>query len=174
MGIVVPSGVDTINSNRAAMPGYSDEPMRTVSNDAFFNLLHPDDRDAARACERDLENGNDKSEIAHRLPHRSETWISVLSKGGVVARDRLVRPTAFCGVLIDITAQTEREGAFDAARIELDRAIKERENAGKRFFDIAAISKDWFRKQDAELRFAYFSENAGLAGGNLLLTIGKT
>ncbi|MEM8818787.1 MAG: PAS domain S-box protein, partial [Pseudomonadota bacterium] len=79
------------------------------------------------------------------------TWLRIVerrtSDGGLV------------GVRTDITELREKQLELERVNAELRTALAARDAAEKRFFDIAAISSDWFWEQDAELRFTFVSQS---------------
>jgi signal transduction histidine kinase/CheY-like chemotaxis protein len=67
------------------------------------------------------------------------------------------RPEYMAGIEIEIDDRKAREEALLVAKAELERALNDRHSAEQRFFDIAAVSEDWFWEQDAEMRLTYRS-----------------
>ncbi len=90
----------------------------------------------------------------------------------------LERPTpdgGRVGLRTDITELKRQQAALEAANAELSAALQARDAAETRFFDIAAVSSDWFWEQDAEGRFTFLSESfARSTGGDPDAFIGRT
>jgi PAS domain S-box-containing protein len=61
--------------------------------------------------------------------------------------------------------RAQNEAELAAANARLEKALRERDAAETRFFDIASVSRDWFWEQDAELRFTFVSESVREIGG---------
>ncbi|MEO0359908.1 MAG: ATP-binding protein, partial [Pseudomonadota bacterium] len=81
----------------------------------------------------------------------------------------------FSGVVQDVTAEREQSEALRIANQELMDAIADLSHAEKRFFDIAAVSTDWFWETDREGRFVYISESFGReTGADPMKMIGRT
>ncbi len=70
------------------------------------------------------------------------------------------------GFRVDITELKRQQAALEAANAQLTAALAARDAAESRFFDIAAVSSDWFWEQDAEGRFTYLSESFGESTGS--------
>lgn len=82
------------------------------SSDLWLQMTHPDDRAAAiESGERHLRGETAEIETELRLLCKDGTWLWVLDRGGIVARDDDGRPTRMIGVQADITKQKtiERE-----------------------------------------------------------------
>ncbi len=78
----------------------------------LFEALHPDEAQWVLARGRDfLEGRTDSFEFEHRLRNRAGEWRWLVSRGGVVARDRLGRPARAVGVFVDITDQKRAQTA---------------------------------------------------------------
>ncbi|MDQ7830783.1 MAG: EAL domain-containing protein [Desulfovibrionaceae bacterium] len=78
--------------------------------ETWLSLLHPDDRDMARAREAEyLQGGMKGYESEYRLRARDGGWRWVLSRGKVVERDEAGRPVRVVGTHLDITARKEME-----------------------------------------------------------------
>jgi PAS domain S-box-containing protein len=81
--------------------------------EAFFNLVHPDDREMVNQSIRQaLENGEYRSEFRVQMPEGALRWISAF---GRCLRDENGSPRVLTGVDLDIT---ERKRAEEALRRE--------------------------------------------------------
>ncbi len=79
--------------------------------DTWLSLLHPDDREAARAREAEyLKSGRENYESEFRLRTGDGGWRWILSRGKVVERDPQGRPVRVVGTHADITERKEMEG----------------------------------------------------------------
>ncbi len=86
-----------------------DAPLR-MTHAAFLDLVHPDDRPALEAAEpRSRRQVPDMFEHEFRMRHTDGSWIWVLSRGRIVARDDAGRPRRFVGVDIDVSEQKRLE-----------------------------------------------------------------
>jgi PAS domain S-box-containing protein len=149
----VETGENQINARWAEMLGYTLEELGDLTFEQFQDLVHPDDRrDFTQLSAGGRFDASDMFENAQRMRHKDGRWKSIMSRGLVTSRDAAGNPRIVSGVHIDITAQIEREAALESTRADLDRARQ-------KFFDIAAVSDDWFWEMDENLRYTYFSEN---------------
>ncbi|MFN3261705.1 MAG: PAS domain S-box protein [Pikeienuella sp.] len=81
-------------------------------------------------------------------------WVRLLGEP-VREGGRIIR---IQGVLQDISVHKRQQAALSDANAALRAVIAERDSAEKRFFDIAAVSTDWFWEHDADFRFTYVSD----------------
>jgi len=173
----VSTGENRINERWAKMLGYTLEDLDGLTIWDVQDLVHEEDRGGIGSFfDTPASSRPDYFEHEMRMRHRDGHWVWVLSRGSVTERDADGSPRRVAGVHLDITEQKAREEALKHAKAELERALAERKAAEKRFFDIAAISSDWFWEQDADLRFTFFSdESVGrVLGTPIDRMIGKT
>lgn len=79
------------------------------------------------------------------------------------------------GAFQDVTDHKRQQERLRAANAELRKAFEQRDQAERRFMDIASVSLDWFWETDVEERFTYISDSYERAtGGDASLFIGKT
>lgn len=72
--------------------------------------IHPDDREALLAgLNEHLEGATDSWSAEHRLQKCDGSWIWLLGRGRVVARDEHGKPTRMVGTATDITQSKEKE-----------------------------------------------------------------
>ncbi|SES69168.1 PAS domain S-box protein [Oceanicella actignis] len=154
------SGRNPVNRRWAEMLGYSLDDPDAVTADDFMALLHPDDRAKIEKEHAEILAGKDMFENEVRLRHRDGHYVWILSRGRVTLRAPTGEPLVTSGVHIDISEQKAREQALEAAKAELERAMRERDAAEKRFYDIISVSDDWVWEQDENLRFTFLSDNA--------------
>lgn len=86
--------------------------------DAFIDLIHPDDYDAAMTAMREhLRGRRSVYEIRYRLRKRDGGWKWLMDRGRVVARDADGRPLRVTGAVQDIyeikQAEEERDRLFN-------------------------------------------------------------
>jgi diguanylate cyclase (GGDEF)-like protein/PAS domain S-box-containing protein len=93
-----------------ALLGYEPDELASDRPDAWFDLVHPDDRhQLERDIERHLAGGDSHFENEHRIRHADGGWRWALTRG-LTIRDGAGRPVRVAGSLSDIT---ERRRAQD-------------------------------------------------------------
>ena len=94
----------TVDRNCAALYGFADESALVRDPGLRLQRIHPDDRDAVDAAERDALQTGILGSIEYRIlqPEGPPRW--VISRGRVL-RDADGTPQRLTGLLIDITAQ---------------------------------------------------------------------
>ncbi|HEV2559639.1 MAG TPA: PAS domain S-box protein [Microvirga sp.] len=115
----------------AAMLGYAggSQPVPVVS---CTNAIHPDDKARVTAALQDhLDGRSAVYESEHRLRRRDGSYIWVLDRGRVVARDAKGAPLRAVGVVSDITARKEAEEALAQTRAAADEARAQAEKASE-------------------------------------------
>ena len=141
----LPSRVVELSEGWAKLLGAPAGRTRTTS-DELYELIHPDDREAAKRASVAALKGGDEYLVEYRARTASGDWRWVLSRGRVLERDARGRAVRLAGTSLDIT---ERK----VAEIALVRSEQ-------RFRGLASLTSDWYWEQDAELRFTYFSQGA--------------
>ncbi|MEM7496769.1 MAG: ATP-binding protein [Pseudomonadota bacterium] len=161
-------------SNQRYREIYKDEDGFTITGMSFEALLRHDlahgkfpdavGREEAWVAERLARFCDPSGPFLQRLD--DGTWLRILEKR---------TPDGFLvGLRTDVTELREKQIALEALNDELSTALAARDAAEARFFDIAAISADWFWEQDADLRFTYVSESLrGSTGVDPTSTIGR-
>ncbi|NBC32716.1 MAG: PAS domain S-box protein [Alphaproteobacteria bacterium] len=87
--------------------GYADHEIGSREED-WQRLIHPDDREQARAAMAEhLRGETDSYEVELRLLHRSGATRWFIVRGAVVARDRSDRPTLVAGTQTDVTERMQ-------------------------------------------------------------------
>ncbi|QIE57157.1 PAS domain-containing protein [Pikeienuella piscinae] len=124
---------------------------------------------AVAGCLNDATPFDVEAELITARDRRA--WVRILGEadreGGEIVRLQ--------GVIQDISEQKRHEAALQAANDELRAAIAGRASAERRFFDIAAVSTDWFWEQDRDLRFTFISDSyTRTTGGDPETHIGRT
>lgn len=118
---------------------------------SWFDLVHPDDRERARAAiERSWGTGED-ADVRYRLIRGDGTVIWIHSMGRMLERDRSGRPWRFQGVLYEVTREQEET-------IRLERAARQQRTA----LD-GARAIPWTETVDPESgaeRYTYIGEQA--------------
>ncbi len=169
----IETGANIVNERWAEMLGRRLEDLYPVTARVWEELCHPDDmRESQRRLKGVFSGETDHFEHTFRMRHAEGGWVWILSSGRVVRRAPGGAPKAMSGIHIDISEQKAREQALREARDELSRALNERDDAERRFSDIAEVSRDWFWEQDAELRFVYLSQGYERAVGGTAQLIG--
>jgi len=88
----------------------------------WLEFVHPDDRDRARNADLDHIAGKTPFfEEQFRMRHKDGSWVWILDRGKVIARDENGKPTRMIGTHVDITKQkqAEQEQALLAERITI-------------------------------------------------------
>lgn len=138
------------------MLGYAPDELKQTS-DLWLELTHPDDRARAiESGERHLRGEADEIETEIRLKRKDGTWLWVLDRGGIVARDSDGRPTRMVGVQADISRQKEAERALQETN-ERFRLALEASDVGIWEFDPVSQTSFW----DARTR-EIFGVDSGL------------
>lgn len=108
------TGGTTFNERWANMFGYSlNEIDQHVT--AWSSRLHPDDYQSAWAAVKAHLDGKTKFyESQHRILHRNGSWLYVLDRGRIIARDEHGKALRFAGTVTDVTEQKQAE--LDARR----------------------------------------------------------
>lgn len=164
-----------VNDRYAGMLGLTVEELGTTNQKAFRDRLHPDDLLRAEAnFIESAQAGLDTAQCEFRMRHKDGHWVWILSRGQILQRDRDGDPIVITGIHLDITEHKAREAALIASKSDLEKALTAREEAERRFFDIASVSDDWFWEQDENLRFTYLSESiTRIPGVKISEMIGK-
>ncbi len=99
-------GFSAINDRWGAMLGIGD----TVSLDALVDLIHPEDRSAVAAAQRELflEGAADFS-LRCRMRHVNGGWVWLLTRGHVARRWPDGSPRRISGFSLDVSTQAEAE-----------------------------------------------------------------
>lgn len=78
--------------------------------DNWLELVHPDDRERAKEADRDHIAGRTAYfEEQFRMRHKDGTWVWILDRGRVVARDDDGNPIRMIGTHVDINRQKQDE-----------------------------------------------------------------
>ena len=105
-----------------ALLGLAPEPAST--GDAFFNRIHPDDRDKLRAGRRQaLDTGGFTEELRFLRADGSICWLLTTAK---VFHDAIGAPAYLAGVCFDITAQKQTAAALEDRVEELKEADRQK------------------------------------------------
>ena len=96
---------------------------RVASGKAFFDAIHPDDRERVRTALRDAQAGRADYVVECRIvqPDGSLRW---MADSGDVLRDANGAPVAMIGVARDVTLEREREEAVRASEARLRLALE--------------------------------------------------
>lgn len=91
--------------------------------ETFFEMVHPEDRDAVRRSAADAKAGLREYEVEHRIVRRdgSERWVHQRAR---VERDSEGRPVRLLGVCQDITERVETEARLRESEARLLSAME--------------------------------------------------
>jgi diguanylate cyclase (GGDEF)-like protein/PAS domain S-box-containing protein len=124
--------------------GHDRSPPVTRGAD-LFELVHPQDRDRAKAVfVSALKGERAQLDVEFRSPTREGRWKWLHAKGRVTERDAHQRATRMSGTVADIDE-----------RMRAQEALRERE---QRFRDVAEASGEYVWEADAAWRYTYLSE----------------
>lgn len=154
------TGENHISAEWKKQLGYEPEELKSPDIN-WENFLHPDDRDAALALEKQWREGIiNRYESQYRLRHKNGSWVWVLARGQL-ERDSRGQPARIIGCHLDITDLKEKETA--------------RMMAEQKFRSLADNSSDAIMLYDKDARHRYVNpagcSTAGLETADL---IGKT
>lgn len=94
------------------MLGYADDEVLNTAEE-FLNRIHPADRDLmARSLNRYFKDGEGVNQTEFRLQHKNGHYLSILSRGKVVSRQRDGKPLRVVGTHSDITPVKQAERAL--------------------------------------------------------------
>ena len=114
-----------VNDRWAEMLGYSRFELAKLPQHGFYELLHPDDRDALRLQhEGALTTGTDRFANEIRLRHKQGHWVWILSRGRVMSRDTSGKPLKLAGIHLDITERMRLQVQLRAERDYLSRLME--------------------------------------------------
>ncbi len=173
----IESGRQRVNDRWAGILGYDLTELEPITYDLWRSLVHPDDLPGVEALlESWSDDDRELKEIEYRMRHKTGRWVWVLDRSRILKRGPDGKPLQMAGIEIEIDDRKAREAALLAAKQELERALAERRLAEQRFYDIAAVSEDWFWEQGPDFRFTYRShaeqfDSIGMPGEAI---IGKT
>lgn len=154
-------GVDQVitNDRYAAILGHATDEVSGATVMSHFELVDPEQRnDVLQHFEMLLNGQRNHVRREFRMKHAGGQYVWVEMRGRIVSRDGDGRTMRISGVLIDISARKESEEALRRSNEDLMRALQERDTAVRRFYDVAAISSDWFFELDADLKHSFLSD----------------
>ncbi|MBV8388852.1 MAG: PAS domain-containing protein, partial [Mucilaginibacter sp.] len=103
-----------------SMLGRDINDYRMNLNEAWINLLHPDDRpEAMRRFTEYLENPTGMFECEFRMQHADGSWIWIYSRGGLLKADDAKGTVSIIGTHVDITEQKLAQEEIQRERILL-------------------------------------------------------
>lgn len=106
----VQTGKTTINSRWAEILGYTIQELNPISQDTWFDLCHPKDREKSdKAFEAHCAGTKDFYECEFRMRHKNGDWIWILDRGRVVTWTEDGKPINAMGIHQDITERKKAE-----------------------------------------------------------------
>ncbi len=106
--------------------GYEDD-NQISDEQAFENLLHPDDRERVRALRNaHIQGETPRYEAEYRIRDKAGDWRWMLSRGQVAMRDEQGRALRLIGTFTDITRMKEIEAELKQAQVELEQRVQAR------------------------------------------------
>ncbi|MBS1519776.1 MAG: PAS domain-containing sensor histidine kinase [Bacteroidetes bacterium] len=168
------TGTVDCNDIYFSMLGRDINEYRLNLNEAWTNLLHPEDRpEAMRKFSEYLENPTGMYECEFRMLHADGKWVWIYSRGGLLKADDGI--VSIIGTHVDITEQKQAQEEIQRERIllrtlidNLPDTIYVKDAEGRKIIanraDVAAIGAkceaDVIGKTDLEL----FPNSSGLRG----------
>lgn len=118
-------GKKRVNPRWAEMLGYSLDELANRPNYGFHDLVHPEDL-ATLLDQHDRLAVSMTDSFANeiRMRHRNGHWVWILSRGRVVARDKVGKPIKVAGIHLDITERKYLEAQLVAERDYLARLME--------------------------------------------------
>jgi two-component system, cell cycle sensor histidine kinase and response regulator CckA len=93
---------------------------------SWEELVHPDDWPGVREELREYVAGRrPRYQTEYRLRHRSGTWMWVLAKGQVIARDSDGRPQRMCGAHLSISDPQRTQAALEQTHLLLEALLEQ-------------------------------------------------
>jgi len=99
-----------------------DDETPPLSTRAFFELVHPDDRDALANTFRHALAGENRYDVSYRI-QRPDGEVRHVQSSGIVERDSRGEPTRVIGLTRDVTNQKRSEGALRRSRERWQRLV---------------------------------------------------
>lgn len=126
----------------ATMLGYSPEEL-PARVDAWEELLHPEDKDAALQANRDcIENRCQDFSVEFRMRSKQGQWLWILGSGKAVSRDAAGRALRLVGTHTDISERKRMEEALEKRIIALTRPVSQNTSiAIDELFDLEALQR---------------------------------
>ena len=98
-----------------------------LDNQAWQNLIHPDDRDRVLAMRKAHVQGmTDRYVVEYRIKNVAGEWLWIVSRGSIVARDKEGKALRMIGTYTDITRRIQAEAELRSVHLELEQRMKER------------------------------------------------
>ncbi|MDO3624928.1 PAS domain-containing sensor histidine kinase [Mucilaginibacter sp. BT774] len=114
------TGTVDCNDIYFSMLGRDINDYRMSLNEAWTNLLHPEDRaDAMRKFTEYLENPTGMYECEFRMLHADGKWVWIYSRGGLLKADDNKGTVSIIGTHVDITEQKQAQEEIQRDRILL-------------------------------------------------------
>ncbi|HTK20595.1 MAG TPA: PAS domain-containing sensor histidine kinase [Mucilaginibacter sp.] len=170
------NGTVDCNDIYFSMLGRDINDYRLNLNEAWTNLLHPEDRpEAMRKFSEYLENPEGLYECEFRMLHADGKWVWIYSRGGLLKAEDNKGTVSIIGTHVDITEQKQAQEEIQRERIllrtlidNLPDTIYVKDAEGRKIIanraDVAAIGAkceaDVIGKTDLEL----FPNSSGLRG----------
>ena len=154
-------GIDQVitNDRYVGILGYDREEISSATVISHFEMVAPDQRaEVLQHFEMLLHGQRNHVRREFRMKHAAGHYVWVEMRGRITSRDAEGRTLRISGVLIDISARKASEEALRRSNEDLTRALQERDTAVRRFYDVAAISSDWFFELDADLNHSFLSD----------------
>lgn len=121
----VPTGRMTCNARWSELLGFRPGELPPAHVSVFQALIHPEDRPRVRlALDSHLAGLTPSYECEHRVRHREGTWVWVLERGKVLARDPEGNPLRVCGTILDISPRKALEAELRATNARLNALLE--------------------------------------------------
>ncbi len=97
------------------------------TQEAFFQLIHPDDQEPSERYIREFLAGmHERYHLVYRMVHKDGSVVHILSRAFLVRNSETMRPERLIGTHVDITEQKQFEQEISQLNAQLELRVKER------------------------------------------------
>ena len=155
-----------VNKQYTSLTGYSLQDLKTMSEQQFLNLFHPENRQRIdEQLERLIRDSDDLLELEYRFKTKDGRWIWCLSRESVFSHDEDGSVSEIIGTFVDITDRMRSE--FELLESE-ERYRELVENANSAIIRWRRDGTITFFNEYAQRLFGYRAEEVIGSHGSLL------
>ncbi len=113
-----------ISAQTAHVIGYTPEEIQALGSEVMPSLLHPDDAKAVAERFETIVSSSSGAiyDLEYRMQHKNGSWVWLLSRDQVFARDERGQPTQLLGVATEITERKRTEEIMHQTNKRFERA----------------------------------------------------